>query len=116
MRVSSRVRRLALGFAIATAAAAAASVGCTGTTNSARNPDDFSDDKWIEAAVGEMLLKDEVLRDRPIVVECFHGRVTLLGRVHSEEERERALGLPLYVRGVSGDVVDRLEVRPPKKP
>jgi osmotically-inducible protein OsmY len=88
--------------------------GCENTgVNGARDRDDVRDDKRIAAAVHTMFLKDPQLRERNIVVECVRGRLVLSGIVHSEEEKKRAGNLPRYCGDVS-EIINRLEVRPPR--
>lgn len=83
--------------------------------NRPREPERVRDDLRIETEVGEMFLKDPVLRRRMdrIRIEVRNGILYLSGELASEEERQRALDLVDYVGGVRRVEAGALRVRGP---
>src|SRR5690606_25792551 len=68
----------------------------------------------IEDRVLDALWDDDRLARRRIDVHEEQGRVELLGRVRSEDERERAVRIASGVKGVDA-IIDSLEVVPRQK-
>jgi hyperosmotically inducible periplasmic protein len=67
-------------------------------------------DGAVTAKIKSKMALDDLVRARDIDVDTTDGNVTLSGRVHSEEERQRALALARETAGVR-TVVDRLQLK-----
>lgn len=83
----------------------AVTLGCSST----RSVGAQIDDATITTRVKAELTGDDLVKARDIDVDTLDGVVTLSGRVHTEEESERAEELARGVTGVE-DVDNRLEV------
>jgi hyperosmotically inducible periplasmic protein len=71
---------------------------------------DALSDGALTARIKSKMALDDLVRARNIDVDTTDGNVTLSGRVHSEDERRRALALARETAGVKS-VVDRLQLR-----
>lgn len=67
-------------------------------------------DGALTAKIKSKMALDDLVRARSINVDSSDGNVTLTGRVHSENERQRALTLARETAGVK-TVVDHLQLR-----
>jgi hyperosmotically inducible periplasmic protein len=80
-----------------------------------RDVTDRVEDGWITTQIQARYFVDADIRGREIDVTTVDGVVTLMGEVHSEAERQRAVGIARGINGVR-QVDDRLTVRPPAEP
>lgn len=99
-----RTAALLLSFAL-TAGCGAKIVGPMSTS-----PERFAQID-LAARVKTALLNDTVVGERAIDVTATAGQVTLIGRVRTTNERDRAVAIAKGVQGVRG-VTDRLEIVP----
>lgn len=75
----------------------------------ARTVGEFTDDAAIGLIVKRRLIAARDVRGMRINVEVIKGVVTLIGRVHTEDERKRAIEIAAGVPNVA-KVVDQLEL------
>ncbi len=107
-RRSTRISGYAIALAVAVAAGLA---GCQSYLEDAeaRTVGEFTDDATIQLIVKKRLIGAQDVRGMRINVEVNKGVVALIGRVRTEEERERALKIAASVPNVV-KVVDQLAV------
>ena len=77
--------------------------------STSRTVGEFTDDTTIHLIVKRRLVAAREVRGMRIDVDVNKGIVTLIGKVRTEEERNRALAIAAGVPNVA-KVVDRLEV------
>lgn len=109
-----RKRRLrpTLVFAVALSIPIGATLGgCENylEESTARTVGEFTDDATIHLIVKRRLIAARDVRGMRINVEVARGIVTLIGKVRTEDERKRALGIAAGVPNVA-KVVDQLEL------